>query len=193
MSAGVLGFIAISIMAAIAGGIAAARVAKQRRRVRAVPAFTLATAPAGDRVRITGVVRAGDALVAGPYSGAQAVAAVGERWELTSTGRRFRRLDRQVRAETFFLDDGTGSARVVATHVDCVIRLVPAKVATSGPGRVFGAGVLAANLSAMQNQETVEGLVKAGDRVSVVGILGRNGSELELAGSSAAPVIVSDE
>jgi hypothetical protein len=156
-----------------------------------VPAVKLAEAQAGVRVRVTGAVGEVGELTTAPFSGTPCIAALGERWELTSRGTPFRCVDRQVRATTFTIDDGTAVARVIAEPVRCVLTTEPTTIATSGLGRPFGAGVLAANMERMGNHQVREGVVRAGERAGVVATVRRTeAGELELVGSAAEPVVI---
>ena len=164
------------VLVALAGvvvGVIALK--KPRTQVVAIP---LASAQEG-LVCVEGVVT-GDETEAGPLSGTPCLVAVSERWGLSSRGNRVQLVDRQVRLAPFTIDDGSGKARVdvAAAHVELVT--LPVKVATGGPNRVFGAGVLAANLERMGNHEAAEAVVRAGDRITVIGVLTR-GDELRIA------------
>jgi len=176
-------------LVAYAGWRRSGRIAALRR----VPAATLATAQPGVRVRITGAVtRVGD-LAAAPFSGRPCIAVVGERWELSPRGDPMRCLERQARAATFTIDDGSAVARVIADPVRCELTTQPTKIATSGASRPFGAGVLAANMERLGNHQIREGLVTDGARVTVVATLRRtDAGELELVGSAAEPVMITD-
>jgi E3 Ubiquitin ligase len=184
VSSAALTFLLMGVLAAISSALALRRRAATLRRLNAAPEVLIASAIAGQAARITGTVAAdGSERVAGAFSGAPGVIAVSERWELTSRGQRLRRLDRSVRATPFVLEDASGRVRVVADDsVDVVVEVVPAKIATSGPNRVFGAGVLAANLN--PTQETSEGVIAIGARVSASGMLRRrDDGTLELVGA----------
>jgi hypothetical protein len=183
MSATVWTLLVLGGVAAISGAVVALRKASALRRFHRIPEATIAGASTGQVVRLTGsVVAEGEARVSGAYSGTPGVVAVSERWEKTSRGQRLRRLDRSVRATPFILEDPTGRVRVLADEkVEAILDLAVAKVATSGPNRVFGAGVLAANLN--DTQETIEGVIAIGQRVMVSGVLHkRDDGTLELAG-----------
>jgi hypothetical protein len=178
-----------AVFVAYAGWRRSGRIAALRR----VPAATLASAQAGTRVRVTGAVAKAGELTSGPFSGTPCIAALGERWELSSRGDPMRCVERQARAATFTIDDGSAVARVITDHITCELATVPTKIATSGPSRPFGAGVLAANMERMSNHQLREGLVHAGARVSVIATVRRTeAGELELHGSAAEPVVVAD-
>jgi hypothetical protein len=182
----VLGLLSVLIMAY--------RLWHQERRIsvlQRVPAVRLAQAEAGARVRVTGAVAPVGELATAPFSGTPCIAALGERWELTSRGTPFRCVERQVRAATFTIDDGTAVARVITDHVRCALKTLPATIATSGAARPFGAGVLAANMERMGNHQVREGFVSEGERVVVIATVRRTeAGELELVGSAAEPVVI---
>ncbi len=169
---------------AITAAILANRRAATLRQLHAVATTEIASSTIGNVVRLVGTTTLdGDARVAGPFSGTPCVIAVGERWEKTSRGQRVRRLERSVRASSFVLEDATGRVRIVANEsVEVVVLLAPVTVATSGPNRVFGAGILAANLD--KTQEILEGVIVSGARVTAFGLLqkGVDGT-LELVGA----------
>lgn len=184
VSAAALTFILMGVLAAITSAIVAGRRAATLRRLNAVPEVPIASAVIGQPVRITGTVAAdGPERVVGAFSGSPGVIAVSERWELTSRGQRLRRLDRSVRATPFVLEDASGRVVVAADDaVEVAVEVSPTKVATSGPNRVFGAGVIAANLNG--TQETLEGVIPIGARVSASGVLRRrDDGTLELVGA----------
>jgi hypothetical protein len=101
-----------------------------------------------------------------------------------------RRLDRNVRHTPFAVTDGAGTATLVLDHVEIDLELVPVALADGGLKRVFGAGVIAANMG--QNRETLEGRLQVGDRISVVGIVARDLGALTLIGTASAPLLVSN-
>jgi hypothetical protein len=183
----------VSLATAVIGVAAAARERRKRRHVAMVALTPIAAGSVGTVIRVIGRVRSSASqLVAGPYSGSSGIVAIGERWQTSVRGQRMRLLDRQVRAVPFVIEDDSGAAIVAVDHLDCVLRLAPAVVATSGPSRVFGAAVIAANLKA--NEETLEGLIKEGDRVTVIGMLRRDATgEPELFGTPKAQLVVSDD
>jgi hypothetical protein len=195
VSAPVITIIVMGVIAAVLAAVRGLGRAKSLRRVNSAPMVPLGELAGreGQTVRVTGVVHAdGSQLVSGPYTGIEGVVAIGERWENTSRGDRFRRLDRAVRDTPFAISNGTDSVRVVVGNVDYVVDLAEAKVATSGPNRVFGAGVIAANLN--NAQSTLEGVIKPGDHVTAAGLLQRGASGgLELIGSKGAPLVVVHE
>lgn len=180
----VIGLLSVLIMAY--------RAFRQERRIGAlqrVPAVSLASAEPGARVRVTGAVAPLGELAQAPFSGRPCLVALGERWETWSRGDPARCIERQIRAATFTLDDGTASARVVPDHLQCELVTEPTMLATSG--RRFGAGVLAANIERIGNQQLREGLVNAGDHVTMVATVRRSAAgELELVGSAAEPLVV---
>ena len=192
MSATVLTLVILGGLAVLSSAIVAIRKASTLRQLHRIPEAKVTSAAVGQAVRLIGsVVADGDARVSGAYSGTPGVVAVSERWEKTSRGQRLRRLDRSVRATPFILEDSTGRVRVIADDkIEAVVDLVVAKVATSGPNRVFGAGVLAANLN--DTQETIEGVIGVGQRVTVSGVLQkRDDGTLELVAGPKLIVAVS--
>lgn len=187
-------YAALAVVSAVAVAYVGWRRSHRIAALRRVPAAKLATAEPGTRVRITGAVAPVGDLTSAPFSGRPCLAAVGERWELTSRGDPMRCLDRQARAATFTIDDGSAAARVIAEPVRCELTTQPTKITTSGAGRPFGAGVLAANMERMgATQQIREGLVADGARITVVATLRRaDAGELELVGSAAEPVTITD-
>jgi hypothetical protein len=192
MSGAGIGFIVLTAIASVIVAIQQARKASRRTKLARLAVVTIGSlAPSDATIRVIGSARAVDAsTVAGPYSGRPALGAVFERWG-TSMGRRVQRLDRQVRHTPFLVEDETGSILLDLSHADLQLELQPATLATSGPTRVFGAGIIAANQQA--EQENLEGLVVAGDRITVAGRVVRTpDGGLALAGTAAAPLVVSD-
>ncbi|HEY0253776.1 MAG TPA: CshA/CshB family fibrillar adhesin-related protein [Kofleriaceae bacterium] len=188
MSPGIIAAIVIGALAAISAAVAANRKAGTLSQLHAVPSVTVAAASVGQAVRLTGLVAGdGEQRVTGAFSGTPGVIAVSERWEKTTRGQRLRRLDRTLRGTPFILEDETGRVRVIADDsVEVVVDLVPAQIATSGPNRVFGAGVMAANMN--QTTETLEGVIAVGARVTVSGTLRKHDDgTLELV---AAPKLI---
>jgi hypothetical protein len=192
MSGAGISFIVLTAIAAVVAAIHQVRKASQRTKLSRIAAVTIGSlAPSDAAVRVRGTVRAVDVTkVAGPYSGRPALGVVFERWAM-SMGRRVQRLDRQVRHTPFLVEDDTGSIVLDLAHADFQLELHPAALASAGPTRVFGAGIIAANQQA--EQDNLEGLVIAGDRITAAGrvVRGPDG-RLALVGTAAAPLVVSD-
>jgi E3 ubiquitin ligase len=163
--------------------------AAQHKKLRRVAVAKIAAlAPGPQLVRVVGTVRSADGTTtSGPYSGTPAVAAVFERWD----SQHIQRLDRQVRHVPFVVEDDTGSVQVALDQVDFALQLLPVKLAETGPNRVFGAGIIAANREAAG--DTLECVVKPGDRIAVVGYVYARAEGLVLAGTSVSPVVVSND
>lgn len=186
-------YAALAVVSAVAVAYVGWRRSRRIAALRRVPVAKLATAEPGTRVRITGAVAPVGELTSAPFSGRPCLAAVGERWELSPRGEPMRCLERQARTATFTIDDASAVARVIADPVRCELTTAPAKITTSGPSRPFGAGVLAANMERLGNHQIREGLVTDGARVTVVATLRRtDAGELELVGSTAEPVTITD-
>jgi hypothetical protein len=172
-------FVAAGIV--LVGAWAVFQARRKRKRFTAVPLVMLGSAgePDGRVIRLTGTVRAVEPLVSGPYTGRECVVVIAERWDV---GSRFqRRIDRVVRETTFSIDDATGVARVIVGRIDYVDDLVPVQVATSGPDRVFGAGVIASSLDSRSGEQVREYVIQPGDRVTCLGVLRRGADgEFEL-------------
>jgi hypothetical protein len=76
-------------------------------------------------------------------------------------------------------------------NLEEALELIPVKLAERGPHRVFGAGIIAGNREAAG--DTLEGVVKLGDRIAVVGYIYARAEGLLLAGTTASPVVVSND
>lgn len=191
MLTGLIIFLVLAGVSAVIGAIYAIRPGRQRNRMRAVAPVTLDAALVdGQEVRVIGIISAIDKqTVQGPWSGTPCVAAVGETWEMGG-GSRVRRLDRSVRHTPFAVTDGAGTATLVLDHVELDLELVPVALAEGGLKRVFGAGVIAANMG--QNRSTLEGRLHVGDRIAVVGTVARAEGALTLVGTARAPLGVSN-
>jgi hypothetical protein len=187
-------YAALAVVSALLVAYAGWRRSHRIAALRRVPAAKLATAEPGTRVRITGATAPVGELTTAPFSGRPCLAALGERWELGPRGDPVHCVDRQARAATFTIDDGSAVARVIADPVRCELTTQPTKITTSGAGRPFGAGVLAANMERMgAGQQIREGLVTDGARITVVATVRRtDAGELELVGSAAEPVTITD-
>src|SRR5678815_559476 len=132
MSPTFIAFVVIGALTAVVGAVYAMQRGAKAAKLRAVPLVKLAEAQDGTRVRVCGVARALDKTIHAPLTGAPAVAATSEHWETSSHGGRVRRIDRQVFATSFELDDASAVARIATEHVDVLLTMKPAKPATSG-------------------------------------------------------------
>ncbi|HEX8110210.1 MAG TPA: GIDE domain-containing protein [Kofleriaceae bacterium] len=183
------GVIVVVVLSLVVGVPRLLRQTARQKKLRKIAVAKIGTlAPGPHIVRVVGTARAvGAATTAGPYSGTPGVAAVFERWD----SQRIQRLDRQVRHVPFVVEDETGSVQIALEHADFALELLPVKLAETGPNRVFGAGIIAANREAAG--DTLECVVKPGDRLAVVGYVYARPDGLVLAGTAASPVVVSND
>jgi hypothetical protein len=186
MSPAVLTFLVLGVLTTIVVGVRAAIRSSRVGKLRRIAPTKANALPAGDQpVRVVGTVRVIDGTtVAAPYTGRTGVVAVYELWE-TSRGEKVHRVDRHVVHTAFLVEDETGTVRVGGDHVDALLQTSPIREKDADAG-AFGAGVVAANQTAASARE--EAVLKAGDRVAVVGRL----VDGVLVGSEQAPLVVSD-
>ncbi len=164
----------------------------QRRQIERVPARKIITLAENTHVRIVGAamqLAGSDEVVTGPYSGRPGLAIVYERYALGRRRARVQLLDRQVRHTPFAIEDETGTIALDLSHARFALDMAPAELAQRGPGRVFGADIIAGNELAPTDND--EGGVVPGNRLTVSGFVQRNADGiLVLAGTQADPLVM---
>jgi hypothetical protein len=155
-------------------------------RTTAAPKVTISAARAGACVRIVGVIEAAGSTLVAPFSGRPCVGFEG----VVSDPRSGGVWAYEKHAVDFYVDDGTGRARVLMSGASLLLALEPAPAGSRGLRELLAR-------KALRSDETdaVEGVLLAGTKVAVVGRVHREGEpsaapRSDYRGSAAPPRVV---
>lgn len=187
-----------------------APVQRRRRRLRAALPWPVAELPEGVIGRVTGQARTLDGTLIAPLSGRRCLA-----YEITlheNTHNSHRALAREARGIPFVLEDGSGHAVIDPAGAEYALDMdhtaAGGTTTTIRPelAAMFERLGLPATLGTRSKIALCEGVIEAGERVSVLGIATREPdptaaptgyrddapTRLRLAGSRRYPLVISD-
>ena len=179
------------IRLAVVGAVAVLTVlwrTRTRRRANRVELARAAEVAGGARVRIIGRAIARDGDVLAPYTGRCCLAV----YAATTRSNGLDRYDEQRKVAAFAIDDGTAIIDIDPQHA--FVELPAVEVEAPAPlAAVFGGAMLQRQVERTKVGKIVylEGVLGAGDLVSVVGIASRDAAgALRLSGTRRQPVLI---
>jgi hypothetical protein len=177
----------IAVVAAV-GVITVLWRTRGRRRANRVELARIADVGDGARVRLVGRAIARDSDVLAPYSGRGCLAV----YSATTLSNGLDRNDEHRKVAAFAVDDGSAIIDIDPEHA--YVELPAAAVETAAPlAAVFGGAMLKRQLERSKVGKIVylEGVLAAGDWVSVVGIVSRDAAGTpRLSGTRGQPVLI---
>jgi hypothetical protein len=159
-----------------------------RRRANRVELVRVVDVPDGARVRIVGRALARDCDVLAPYTGRGCLAV----HSATTRSNGFDRYDEHRKVAAFAVDDGSAIVEIDPAHA--FVELSPVAVDAPSPlAAVFGGAMLKrqAERTNVGKILYLEGVLAAGDAVTVVGVVSRDAAgTLRLSGTRREPVLI---